>query len=356
MGGAENLLIGLAGEQFLRGHNVTVAPLVSNGLSPVQEKLEMKGVTVKPLAKNGSVYNPLFIIRIAKILSDYDVVHVHLFPALYWAGLAKLVSFCRKPLVYTEHSTNNKRRKNKLLHIVDGFVYKHCYYKVIACAEKAYETYRIAFPTIDHVCYINNGVDTKVFRDAEPYSKAELVGLAENSFLVTMVARFMPMKRQDTMVEALTVLPGRIHALFVGGEEKDSGLLRVRKLAEEKGVSERAHFLYIRKDVPRILKSSDVILMASDYEGLSLSSIEGMASGKPFVASNVDGLREVVGGAGLLYDNRDYKGLANLLLNLSEDGLFYEEIANKCKERARHYDIKRVVDAYMSIYDEVLFL
>ena len=69
-------------------------------------------------------------------------------------------------------------------------------------------------------------------------------------------------------------------------------------MCDELGVSHRVLSLYIRKDVPRILKSSNVICMSSIYEGLSLSSIEGMASGHPFIATNVNGLREIVKGAG----------------------------------------------------------
>ena len=119
--------------------------------------------------------------------------------------------------------------------------------------------------------------------------------VGEDVFVVTMVARFMTMKRQDTVVEAISKLPDNIHAVFVGGSENDEGLVRVKNLAVEKEVADRVHFLYIRNDVPRILKTSDVVVMASDFEGLSLSSIEGMAAGKPFIASNVNGLRVVVG-------------------------------------------------------------
>ena len=48
-------------------------------------------------------------------IKKFDVLHVHLFPALYWVAFAKLLSLSKKPLVYTEHNTFNKRRiPNKL--------------------------------------------------------------------------------------------------------------------------------------------------------------------------------------------------------------------------------------------------
>lgn len=353
MGGAENLLIGLAGEQQARGNDVTVAPLVCPAYTPVRDKMEARGVRVCPMKTNGSVYNPVFVFRIMKLIKGFDIVHVHLFPALYWAGLAKMLTRSKIPFVFTEHSTTNKRRGNKLLHAMDRLVYQHGYRMVVACSDKAQETFAASFPTIDHLCVINNGVDTSANAEAKPYSKQELLGLPEESYLLTMVARFMPMKRQDTIVEALVQLPTAIHAVFVGGEEKDDGLVRVKEQARDLGVEERVHFLYIRKDVPRVLKTSDVIMMASDYEGLSLSSLEGMAAGKPFVASDVDGLREVVDGAGVLFENRNPEALAQAILRLYEDKSYYDAVAERCASRAKEYDQGKMVNAYMDLYQSL---
>lgn len=354
MGGAENLLIGLASEQVARGHDVTVAPLVCGEMTPVRVKMIEKGVSVKPLAERGTDRDPVFVFKILSLLSGYDIVHVHLFPALYWSGFAKMFSLSKTPMVYTEHSTNNKRRGNYLLHTTDRLIYQYGYKKIIACSEKALETFRKAYPTVSNTCYINNGVDTSVFRDVKPYSKQELLGIDNDCFVVTMVARFMTMKRQDTIVEAITKLPETIHAVFVGGEITDEGLKRVKAMTEKMNVADRIHFLYLRKDVPRILKTSDVVIMASDYEGLSLSSIEGMAAGKPFVATDVDGLREVVGGAGVLFENKNSEMLARIINNLSTDKHYYQEIAKKCSQRAEQYDIKGMVDSYMDVYNDVI--
>lgn len=354
MGGAENVLIGLAGGQRKEGHDVTVLQLRKARNGTVSNKMIALDIKVAWLQERGCVYNPLLIFKISNWLKCYDIVHVHLFPALYWAAIANGLSKSRTSLIYTEHSTDNRRRNNKILHLIDGKVYQCSYKMIVACAERVLEKYRQAFPNVDHVSYVNNGIDTQLFRDALPYTKQELLGINESCFVVTMVARFMSMKRQDTVVEAISLLPEEFHAVFVGGSEEDSGLARIKTLAESKGVLSRVHFLYSRKDVPRILKSSDVIVMASDYEGLSLSSIEGMAAGKPLVATNVDGLREVVDEAGLLFENRNSKQLADTLLQLAEDKLFYDNIAQRCVERAINYDVREMVQKYMKLYSEAL--
>ncbi len=354
MGGGQNLLIGLAGEQVKRGNSVTVLQLKKSKDQTVTNKIQKSGATVKWLTKGGSLYNPLLIFKLIPWIRKANIVHVHLFPALYWAGFAKLISLRKIPIVYTEHSTKNRRRSNFILKRVDNFVYKHCYNQIIACADKALETYKQVYPNVDHVCAINNGVDTTLYRDAKPYTKQELLGISEDSFVVTMVARFMFMKRQDTIVEAISKLPANFHACFVGSEPNDEGLIKVKKLSEELGVSNRVHFLYIRPDVPRILKTSDVVMMSSEHEGLSLSSIEGMAAGKPFIATNVDGLREVVGGAGELFELYNSEELAYILQRLESDRNCYDEIALRCQKRAVEYDIQGMVNKYLEQYNKLL--
>ena len=354
MGGGQNLLVGLAGIQKQGGNDVKVLALEPCKDPLVKNKIEAEGVEVEVLTKTIKLHNPFQILLLVPWLKKYDIVHVHLFPALYWVGFAKLFSFSRTPIVYTEHSTNNRRRLNPILRRVDTFVYKYCYSKVIACSDKALETFQHVYPSVKRVCAINNGVDTAKYWEAEPYAKNDLLGITEDCFVVTMVARFMFMKRQDTIVEAIKKLPSDFHACFVGSDATDVGLLKVKKLAEEIGVSARIHFLYLRSDVPRILKTSDVVIMSSEYEGLSLSSIEGMAAGKPFLATDVNGLREVVNGAGELFELYNSDELAKILLRLKFDKHYYCGIATRCRKRALEYDINNMVDQYIAVYKEVI--
>lgn len=354
MGGGQNLLIGLAGLQQQMGNEVRVLALEPCEDLLVKQKIEKFGVQVDELTHKIGLHNPLQIFLLMPCLRKFDIVHVHLFPALYWVGFAKMFSLCSKTIVYTEHSTKNRRRTNPILRRIDNLVYRFSYNKIIACSDKALETFLQVYPGIRHVCSINNGVDTKLIAAAEPYSKKQLLGISEDSFVVTMVARFMFMKRQDTIVDAISKLPHKFHACFVGSEPNDEGLLKVMEQAKRLNVSERVHFLYLRPDVPRILKTSDVLIMSSEYEGLSLSSIEGMAAGKPFVATDVDGLREVVKGAGVLFGLNNSEELAKILFRLSSDVDFYKVIVSRCRKRASEYDIQKMVDRYMDVYCELL--
>ena len=354
MGGGQNLLIGLAGMQKKMGHQVTVLALEPCSDSLVHDKILEEGVQIRVLTAKVGLHNPLQIFLLMPWLKKCDIAHVHLFPALYWVGFAKLLSLSHTPIVYTEHSTKNRRRGHFLLRRIDNFVYKYLYSKVIACADRALETYMEVYPSVKHVCAINNGVDVEKYWDAKPYSKHELLGISDDCFVVTMVARFMFMKRQDTIVEAIKKLPEKFHACFVGSESTDEGLLKVKALAESLGVQNRIHFLYLRPDVPRILKTSDAVVMSSEYEGLSLSSIEGMAAGKPFIATDVNGLREVVKGAGELFELYNSAELARILFRLDSDKQYYNELVLRCRKRAFAYDLKVMANKYMETYKEIM--
>lgn len=351
MGGANALLVDLAPFQGQKGHKVDILQLIESKDKTLTDKLCNSGVNVISLAKKGSVYNPLLTFKIIPYLRKYDIIHVHLFPALYWAGLARILSFSKTPLVYTEHSTHNKRRANPILFTIDKFIYSNCYKEVIACSDKAFETFKDVFPNMN-ASTILNGVNISKNVNAIPYSKKELINVGNDVFVVTMIARFASMKRQDTVVEAMSKLPSNFHAVFVGGD--DGELDNVKSVVAKLNIKNRIHFLGIRPDVPRILKSSDVVIMASDYEGLSLSSIEGMASGKPFIASNVNGLKEVVGGAGILYENKNSEELANILKKLYDDKAFYLDTINKCQKKAVQFDISVCSSAYLKVYAKYL--
>ena len=94
--------------------------------------------------------------------------------------------------------------------------------------------------------------------------------------------------------------------------------------------------------------------MSSRYEGLSLSSIEGMAVDKPFIASDVKGLHEITIGAGILFPYQDDKRLAEEIKKLIEDKEYYLQVAKKCYERAMLFDISKTVEGYCDIYKHIM--
>ena len=128
----------------------------------------------------------------------------------------------------------------------------------------------------------------------------------------------------------------------------------VKQLVESLGITGNVRFLGLRTDIPNVLKAADVIVMSSHWEGLSLSNVEGMSAHKPFIASNVNGLREVTEGYGILFPHEDADTLAKEINRLAEDENYYKEIAGRCFDRALQFDINKTVDGYEKVYQTLM--
>ena len=125
-------------------------------------------------------------------------------------------------------------------------------------------------------------------------------------------------------------------------------------LVESLHLTDRVRFLGLRTDIPNVLKAADIICMSSHWEGLSLSNVEGMSGGKPFIASDVNGLREVTKGYGLLFPHEDDKALAETIERLQQDADYYKTTAERCLLRARQFDIGKMVAGYEAVYHKIL--
>lgn len=348
IGGAETLFTNMAIGFKRQGMDVDVL-ILQDYDSDLRKRLIDNDVTIISLhAKN--IYNPLLIIKLMKFIKGYDVVHSHLFPSQYWVAIAKIVSRAKVPLVTTEHSSFNKRRKYLFTRLIDSLIY-YFYDRIITISDKATTNLLKSYNVASKTLCIYNGVDVSTYNNATKINLFEDDNGADSMIIITMVASFRYPKDQDTVIRAVSLLPSDYHAVFVGDGRR---LDECKQLAQELGIESRVHFLGIRNDVPSVLKSSDVIVMSSRYEGLSLSSIEGMCVGKPFIASDVDGLKEIVQDSGLLFKYGDYKALAGMIEHLMNESSFYEQIASKCMKKARYYDVKKTLKKYKEVYVELL--
>lgn len=345
-GGAEKLLLESCTVYQQKGIEVHV--LLLNGVShPFLEQLkENQTCTIHSLG-NGSVYNPVLLIKIIPFLKKFDSVHVHLFPSLYWVALAHAISFSKTKLVYTEHSTTNNRRGNPIFKVLDRWMYSR-YSSIVAITPQVLENLKahLKFKDENRFQIIQNGLNLSQIQSAQPYLKTDFFEDV-NAKIIIQVARFFEPKDHATLIKSLSFLPENYKLLLVG-----DGVLKpnLEALVSQLELQNRVRFLGVRTDVLSLLKTADVIVLSSKYEGLSLSCIEGMASGKPFVASEVPGLMEVVKEAGVLFPLGDEKALANEIIKLMEDEFYYNKIVAQCISKSNEYDIEKMIDQYLNLY------
>ena len=350
IGGAEKLIVDMSPLYQKKGMQVDVL-LFDGTETPLKQELQENGIQVFHLGIGGRVYNPFFILKLIPFLRHYDIIHTHNTACQYFTALAKCFSFSKVKLVTTEHSTTNRRRNITWFRIIDKFVYSQ--YNIIISISHAvtdmlrqYSGYAYPIETIP------NGINIPLFQQAESLDRSTLK-LAFHSCLVTMVAGFREEKDQDTLIRAISHLPASYKLCLVG-----DGVRRqiCETLVKNLGLEDRVVFAGIRSDIPQILKASDIIVVSSHWEGFGLVAVEGMAAGKPVIASNVSGLADVVREAGILFPQGDEKTLANIIERLMNDKSFYRQTAEQCMQRALEYDIQKTVDAYENVYKKTMHI
>lgn len=351
IGGAEKLVVDMALILKAKGHIVDI--FVFDGVqTPFLQQLEENGIRVIRYNEGGSPYHPKNIFILRRLISQYDVVHTHNTACQYYVAIAKLLcKLCKsKKLVTTEHSANNRRRNILTFKQLDRWMYRQ-YDSIIAISDKATMNLQKFLGNRLEIKTIYNGINLSRFMNADVLSGDGVLKKKLNTFVITMVAGFREEKDQDTLIKSLKYLPENCVLWLVG-----DGVRRTicEDLVQRLGLSDRVVFAGIRTDIPNILKASDVIVMSSHWEGLSLSSIEGMSVGKPFVASDVDGLHEIVFGNGLLFPHQNEKALADIILELMTKPDYAQKIAEKCFEKASQYDISKTVDAYLEVYKSLI--
>ena len=344
-GGAERLMVDLLPRLLNNGKN-EVDLLLFNGVETnFKRELQQKGISIISLSSTNDVYHPRHIRKLCHIIPQYDIIHTHNTACQFYVALASRLSKCRALLVTTEHNSTNRRRSKKWLKFIDKWMYNR--YHAIVCIADQTRLNLEAYLGYNHNLFtIHNGVDISRF-------KRPIADISDNEdFVITMVAAYRPQKDHETLMRAMNHLPDNYRLQFVGSGDPDEGK-RIKAVCSQLGLNNRISFMGVRQDIPDILENSDIVVLSSHWEGLSLSSIEGMASGRPFVASDVDGLHEIVDGAGILFPEGNDRELARKIQQLCESPQQYRQVAQRCQERAQQYDISVMAGKYLELYDSL---
>lgn len=337
IGGAQRLLAELLPLQVAYDSvDLLVYERVNNDF---ERSIEQAGIRIICLNVR-NFYNPCVIFRMREIFKKYDLVHVHLFPSIYWASFAAMG--LKVKLVYTEHSTSNSRRNKWYFRLIECFVYKR-YNRIISISQETQDALTSWLKQDDErFVVINNGVNIRKFAS----TKMQVV---ERSLI--MVSRFVSSKDQETVIRAMKHIEDDAILYFVGDGETRT---HCENTAKELGVFGRVFFLGSRSDVAELISSSYIGIQSSNWEGFGLTAVELMAAGKPVIASNVDGLKQVVDGAGLIFEKGNDDDLAHKISLLLNDKCYYETISRQCRERASLYDITLMADDYKKLYREIM--
>ena len=142
------------------------------------------------------------------------------------------------------------------------------------------------------------GIDTKKFKikltEKEKNQLKKTLGLNNDDFVLTCVARLDKNKNQGFLIDVMEELVkeyNNIHLLLVGSDELNG---YYQNIVKEKKLENNIHFLGRREDIPNILAITSIVVSASLREGLPVNVLEAFAAGKPVVALNCRGMKDLI--------------------------------------------------------------
>jgi len=224
----------------------------------------------------------------------------------------------------------------------------------------------------DHVRVIPCGVDLQRFQPRDAATARATLDLPPPPHrLLLLVGRIEPLKGIDGLIQAVALLVERhpkwrdeLTALVVGGAGEgersywNAEQRRLDALRNELGVADAIRFVGARsqEQLPLFYAAADVVTMPSLYESFGIATLEGLACGRPVVATSAGGPACIVenGVSGLLVQPNDPSALADRLERLLADDALRVTMGVAARERAMRFGWPTVAVEVMRAYRETL--
>ena len=362
VGGSETTLTRLLRRLDRSRFDCAVISLTTAGqLSPEIEACE---VPVHALGMRSALSAPGGVVGLVGLLRrlEPDIVHTWLYHANLLGGLASRFAG-KPPVIWSIRQTNVDRSGNKFSTLavakVGAWLSSRLAVAIITNAEAARASHSAFGYDPGKFFIVPNGFDLEEFQpdpEARRSVRAEL-GLAEDTLLVGLVARFDPQKDHQTFVRAAAqVAQDHPDAHFLlCGAGVDRGNQTLVAWIGTAGIVERCHLLGRRGDMARLTAALDVAVSSSFGEALPNAIGEAMACGVACVATDVGDVARVLEGAGMVVPARQPITLAAAIGSaLSRDSRTRAQLAEAGRRRIGEiYSLPLMLHRFECLYERV---
>jgi len=353
VGGAERQALAIAERMRERGHSAAVFTL--------RPQLAEEWPTSLPVFRLEMRKDPFSLftaaIRARRYLRDLapDLIHSHGFHANIFARLLKVV-LPRVRVVSTIHNIHEGGRARMLAYrATDGLCAQ-----TTAVSEAVAQRF-IALKAVPQgrCAVMLNGIDAAAFTP-DPARRAQMRAAmhAGSNFIWLAAGRIAPAKDYPNLLRAFSKLRAA-HPdvqLWIAGEGTENALAALRHLAGELDLDGCVQCLGLRRDLDALLDAADAFVLGSAWEGMPLALAEAMAMEKAVVATDVGGVRELVGEAGALVPARDAAALAaamDAVMRATEEARRAQGSAARARIEAC-FSMDARADAWEAIYASVV--
>ena len=367
VGGAETHLFQLLPKLKQKGWDVEVYCIGQRGV--LADALQAMGVPVTaPLlsSRNGASY----AYRVVRIMFSFvsllifllrnrpKVVHCFLPKAYLMGGVCSILS-CTPYKMMSRRSLNTYQLNHPLSAWFEKKLHHHM--DIIMGNSKAVID-QLEQEGVERakLRLVYNGVNDSRFNEIEDaVATRRALGISDSSLVFVIVANLIPYKGHKDLLDALALIASKLpkpwDILIIG---RDDGIgSSLKKQAQTSGISNSVKWLGARKDIPSLLKASDIGVLSSLEEGFSNAILECMASSLPMVVTDVGGNGEAVedGITGLVVPPGDPLTMAQALLHLALNESVRNDYALAAQNRVKsHFSLETCVNQYDAIYNELL--
>lgn len=236
----------------------------------------------------------IYYIHLCQLIKreKYDIIHIHT-TRLRWGG-----SLCAwltgRRCVYTFHNVFPTHWYSRAWHVYLRWTAKHIFKaRFQSISDSVYENEEKLFLNDTHLIYNWYG-SNRFFpaKDDEKNSVRNEMGIGTDTIVVVSVGGCRPEKQHSDIIHAVKMLVDKnvpVLYLHVGDGELEEN---EKQLAQELGIAEHVMFCGAQHNVRNYLIASDIYLMPSHFEGISISAIEAMACRIPCILYDVLGLHD----------------------------------------------------------------
>ncbi|WP_233432512.1 MULTISPECIES: glycosyltransferase family 4 protein [Thermoanaerobacterium] len=342
-----------------KGCEVHVATKLGNR----QDELKKLGIVCYDIDFERSPYsfsNLKALNQLIKIMREdkYSLVHVHTPVGAFLGRLAAKITGT-KPVIYTAHGFHFYKGasiKNWLVYYTMERLAAHWTDGLITMNDEDYNAAkRFKLRKNNAVFYVHGvGLDIDKYNMSDENKRKQTrkaFGFDEKDIVILTVAELNANKNHKQILDSLIKLKSldNVYYLIVGIGEYECYL---KKYVKENGLSGKVKLLGFRHDIPDLLNISDIFALTSMREGLPRCIMEAMAAGKPVVATDVRGNRDLVrdGVNGYLVPLDDVNATVDALQNLSENEDLRKKMGDEGRKIIQDYSIDKVLKEMDEIY------
>lgn len=288
------------------------------------------------------------------------------------------IIFCHTPFggAITRLAAKNVKTNARIIYMAHGFHFYEGaslkYWLLFYNAEKYLSKYTDTLITINKYDYnkakkdfycnvefvegiglIPENMDVEMTDDDKEKLRNEL-GIKADDYVMIYAAEVSARKRQEWLIRILEnelKINKNMHLLLPGKDLLDG---KCDSLVKELGLSNQVHLIGFRRDIPKLLKISDLALSSSKQEGLPVNVMEAMYNGLPLVVTNCRGNADLVENNknGYVVDVDDSDSFIKCVDKIYKDKTLAKKMGNNSKEMIQKYLLENVMDSYIKIYEK----